>query len=44
MQIELLQDVGPVGFNRGGGHAQQIGDVLVAVSFGNQLKDLPLAL
>jgi hypothetical protein len=44
VQIEFLQNVGSMRFHRSRTHAQEFSDFLVAVTFGNQLEDLPLAL
>ena len=44
MDVQLLQDVGAVGFHRRRADRQEIGDLLVAVSLGDELEDLALAL
>ena len=44
MKLQLLQDMGTVGFDRGRTDGQQFGDFLAAASFRDQLEDLALAL
>ena len=44
VHVELLQNVRAVRFDGGHADRQQVGDILVAVSFGDQLKDFTFAL
>ena len=44
VQVKLLKDMRAVGLDGGQAHAQQRRDLLVAVAFGDQLKDFPLPL
>jgi hypothetical protein len=44
VEIEFLQNVRPMCVNGRGTHRQDVGDLLVAVSFGDQLKDLTFTL
>jgi hypothetical protein len=43
VQIQLLQDVGSVGLDRGRADGEEVGHLFVGVPFGDELKDLPLA-